>query len=190
MGATYANLTIKGPTQDQIFAFVADRAAYVSAAATGCVLLLDQLSEWEPEYELVSLATALSMKFSCSVLTVKVSDGDVLAYWLHTNGRFLDWYNSFSGETIPGIALNGPSGGKPEALIGAFGAGDARRLHEILRTKHGSGRYSTEETRHADLIKQLGLPESAVGIGYDYFCRGVAGNGSLPAFHATSHTSC
>lgn len=87
MGSTYTNLTIKGPKSDQVFEFVGDRPAYVSPVVSGCVVLLDQRSEFDPEYELVALATALSMRFSSSVLTGKVADSDVMAYWLHRNGR-------------------------------------------------------------------------------------------------------
>jgi hypothetical protein len=109
MGSTYTNLTIRGPTQDEVFQFVADRPAYVSSVVSACVVLLDQLSEWEPEYELLTLATAVSMKFSCSVLSVKVADSDVMAYWLHHEGRLLDWYNSYSGDITAGVRLQGPS---------------------------------------------------------------------------------
>jgi hypothetical protein len=190
MGSTYTNLTIRGPKSDQVYDFVADRPAYVSPIVSGCVVLLDQRSEFDPEYELVTLATALSMRFSSSVLTVKVADSDVMSYWLHRNGRLLDWYNSFSGETAPGIRLEGPSGGNPEALISAFGTGSRERIQEILMTPHWPGRYVSEDLRHTDLIDQLNLPRFSVGIGYDYFCRGVARDTSLPHFHATPHATC
>lgn len=186
MGSRYTNLTIKGSTQNEVFEFVADRSAYVSPVVSGCVVLLDQLSESDPEYEMVTLATALSMKFACSVLTVKVVDSDVLAYWLHGKGRLLDWYNSFSGEIEPGRMLQGPSGDKPDALITAFGTGTRERILQILITQHSAGPYVSEDRRHADLLDQLSLPKCAVGVGYDYFCRGVAGNKSLPPFRATS----
>jgi len=185
MGSTYTNLVIKGSTQDEVFEFVHDRAAYVSAAVSGYVVLLDELSELDPEYELVTLATALSMRFSSPVLTVKVSDSDIMAYWLHSKGRLLDWFNSYSGDIASGVYLQGPSGGNPDALIAAFEAGSRERLQEILTTQHSCERYVSEDRRHSDLLKQLRLPQFAVGIGYDYVCRGVHGVGTLPHFRAT-----
>jgi hypothetical protein len=190
MGSTYTNMTVKGPSQEAVFAYVADRAAYVSAATSGCVVVLDQLSEWAPEYELLTLATALSMRFSCPVLSVKIEDSDVMAYWLHRNGRLMDWYNSFSGETAPGLMLQGPSGGKPSVLTTTFASGSPDRVAEILKTQHAVGPYASEDRRHADLVDQLLLPKFAVGLGYDYFCRGVASSATLPGFHATSHARC
>jgi hypothetical protein len=188
MGATYTNMTIKGPSHDEIFEFVADRAAYVSPVVAGCVVLLDQRSEWDPEYELITLATSLSMRFMSPVLTIKVAHSDFMAYWLHGDGRLLDWYNSFSGEISPGVRLEGPSGGNPDALVSAFGSGRSERVLEILKSP--TNRYPIADQRHADLVDELHLPNLSLHIGYDYLCRGIGDSHSLAGFRGTSSASC
>jgi hypothetical protein len=94
-----------------------------------------------------------------------------LYFRLFDRGRLLDEYNS--SPSYFADAPSTPSGGNAALLCNVFGVrGKEGRLEEVLRYDQvadpGPGRSQWEIDRHADICKELNLPEITVGGGYRY----------------------
>lgn len=168
MGATYSSITLRGPIQSRVASALRARGrdAYVGPFVNGCTVLFDRACE-EDAAEAERLTAALSRELSCAALGVRVHDSVVLRYWLCDRGRVADRYDSWPG--FPRSIYVSPEGGDPGLLcrmVGRPGASPGAAA-EVLRTPGREAPYLWAEARHGDLVEALGLPEYAVGIGYE-----------------------
>lgn len=179
MGASYTNITLKGPDQKQVGDFLDQEniAAYVAPAVGGITVVYDQASAHFDEALLTALAGKLSYSLDCVALAVSVYDSDILQYHLYLSGVLTDEYNSspnYWGDEAEEISPT--LGGDTEKLCAAFGAEDRiSSVEEILRS-HDSG-YVFEEVRHADLADALSLPDYVVCAGFQTFAGDYAPEG-------------
>lgn len=165
MAGYYANITLHGPTQREVAAFLAaaGHPAYVAPAMKrNTVVFHEDLGAQE------RLAAALSAHFHCPALLVMAYGESILLYELYAKGTRADAYVSTPHE---GLELDGPTPeGDPTALSAAFGVEMdhlVRRVERILRTPtKPNGEYALALNRHGELARALGLPLFAVGAGY------------------------
>ena len=177
MGASYTNITLRGPNRDQIAQCLKQmkRTAYVSPTTDGFTVVFDEETENQDDADLMGLASQLSAAFECPALAVLVHDSDILAYWLFDEGTLADEYKSAPGY-LDGLARTHPAGGNPEKLCAAFAAHDAVEsvagVFQAVRSRgiggSQSGGYALVEDLHQDLIQSLGMPSFAVSTGYRY----------------------
>lgn len=186
MGATYTNITLKGPTQKQIGDFLDREAivAYVTPTDGDITVVYDQASSDSDEAALTALAGKLSRSLGCVAFASSVYDSDILQYHLYVSGVLADEYNSrpdyWDDETDENAP---PKGGDDESLCTAFGAPDrAASVSRILRSytpdpladdtpsdgTEGSG-YIFEEHRHVALLGALSLPAYIAHAGFQSF---------------------
>ena len=176
MGNFYSNVTLKGPTQEDIAGFLRGqgREAIISPAVGDLTVVYDAGAEGEDGAP-VSVAQLLSAQHQCTALAVMCYDDDILYYWLFEEGQEVDTYCSspgyFEGRQDP------PTGGDAAKLCRAFVCSEVEKtLRDILQyNKYAGGDLSDSEflfetARHEKLCKALNIPEWAVGTGYSYLC--------------------
>src|SRR5688572_291545 len=164
MKGFYANITLQGPQQADVTAFLNERGrvAFVAPTVKGCTVVFhEDLGTQE------DLAAGLTAHFLCAALLGMEYGGTVLRYHLYVNGEQ-------GGAYVPSPRDYRDRGGGPmpernaEALCGAFGV-DHRvaSVERILRrpTKP-EGDYAHAANRHGELARALGLPLFAAGTGY------------------------
>jgi len=167
MGSFYTNITVSGPSDADVISFLTEtgRRAYVSPTHRGFTVIYDEACEAQDTDVLSVLAEELSAKFDCPALAVLNHDDGVLFYRLFISGVLRDEYVSapdafdMDEEDVAEVA------GDAALLCEIFGVeGKEDRVREILadRTK-----YKFEYERHGQLLSALGLPQVAVGLGYD-----------------------
>lgn len=172
MGSFYGNVTLRGPQQPAVTAYLEreGRAAYVSPTVGQATVVYDG-AEGD-----AALAAALSRVFTCPALAVRVHDSDILQYTLYDAGARTDAYDSWPGyfdEDADDDAPVVPSGGDPRRLCAAFAAaGAVDAVAAILQATADDDRYVLADDRHGDLCRALGLPAIAVGLGYRSLDRG------------------
>jgi len=167
MGAFYTSHTLRGPSRDDLLAWLADRDAFVSTTQRSLTTILDAACESQDVRELADLAKRLSAHFQCPVLAVLNHDDDILYFELYERGEKTDEYNSspayFSDDAG---GPNEPVGGNANRLAAVFESDDAAAIEFILRKP--SSDYVFQTQRHRDLAAALGLPGFSVGVGYNY----------------------
>lgn len=169
----YSNITLRGPEQSEVLAYLKNRGdvAYVSPPFRGALVVFhEDLSVQE------DLAGRLSAQFACPALLVMAFAEAVLFYQLYEAGEQTDAYVS-----SPRGDLDLPSPipeGNAERLCAAFGIERAqRRVESILRKEGKPGQpYAYAINRHGELMSALGLPLFAAGTGF-----GAIEMGDLPA---------
>jgi hypothetical protein len=109
-----------------------------------------------------------------AVLAVLLHDSDILWYQLYEDGKLLDQYNSMPGYWS-GSANEPPHGGDAAKLCAAFGCKEPDAVERILRATLKE--YPDAIGRHADLVRVLGLPDFAVGYGFEGISKGYLPNG-------------
>src|SRR5687767_12067056 len=161
MAGYYANITLHGPGQKEVVAFLggSGQPAYVAPTVKqNTVVFHEDLGAQE------RLAAALSAHFGCPALLVMAYGDTVLLYELYVKGERADAYVSSPHE---GLELDGPTPeGNPALLAAAFGVEMdhlVRRVERILRTPtKENGEYAYAANRHGELARALGLPLFAV----------------------------
>ena len=182
MGSFYTNVTLRHAAVDEVVRALeaAGRSAFVSPAVNGCCVVFDAAAEEQDAAELERLVKPLSKRLRCAALAVLIHDDDLLYYALFESGRMTDEYNSrpdyFESGTRP------PEGGAARALAAAFDA--HARAGDVERILH-RGEYAVETERHAELVEALGIPEAAVGTGFNYISEGELPPGLTAADLAT-----
>jgi hypothetical protein len=169
MGNFYTNITLQGPTQDEVAEALAamGRSAYVSPTVDGFTVVFHAECEMQDDRVLRRLTADLTTYLACPGLAVLDHDDDILWYALYTNGELIDEYNScpdyFELQQPP--ALNG---GDPAKLIEAFGVtADADETRRVLRASNeGDDGFVFAFERHEALARLLGLPLFAVACGF------------------------
>lgn len=173
MAGFYANITLQGPDQGDVVAYLRTqgRVAYVSPAVKSCTVVFhEDLSSQE------DLASALSAHFSCPALLVMDYGGSILLYQLYVNGEQTDAYVSSPHEELDTGGQPAPEG-NAEVLCAAFAMEHKQpTVERILRrpTKPNTD-YAFAVNRHGELARALGLPLFAAGAGF-----GAIEMGELP----------
>jgi hypothetical protein len=168
MGNWYGNITVATNETDAVVESVRalQRDAYVAPAGAYTVVFD---SEEQSERDTILLLETLTKRFNCGALAVCIADDDVMYYLLADKGRILEEYNSNpgydSGDDGP------PKGGDVPLLTKTFGGtADQNYVRQILHEYEPM----FEVDRHQRLCDALGLPQSAVGMGYNYVYQGEA----------------
>jgi hypothetical protein len=178
MGFFYTNITLKGPTQEQVVSYLRrqSRDAYVSPTINDITVVYDRECEDQDTDVLQRVAFDLSRAFDCPALVALVHDDDVLWYALYEHGAYIDAYNSvpdYWDDSEP----SEPSGGDARALCMAFGAEQA--IQEVDALLHFApltddpndaawDTYLPAEDLHQALARALGFPAYAYSMGYDF----------------------
>jgi len=193
MGNFYDTITIKGPDQAQIAAFLKaqGQSACITPTRSGVTVVACRDLQIGEGF----LVHRLSKELNCAVWCVQVHDSDIMYYSLYQNGSLVDEFDSdpsyfWSDEYIPA------RGGDAEAMCAAFGANDPETIEKVRKLItvpkqpdstagfnaewRAQGGYVIAEERHADLIKALGLPELPYDARYDDFAGGTLSVG-IPA---------
>lgn len=163
MGNFYVNYTLRGLSQQDVAAAVADRRARVTPVHNNCVVVFDEASDSQNATIIGDLASKLSRKFACPVLAVLDHDDDILWYQLYEKGELTDEYDSTPGYFDTDAEPSTPGGGDAARLCAAFG-GDAATVDTVLR-----GGYVFAFERHAAMVQALGISDYAVGTSYESF---------------------
>jgi hypothetical protein len=174
MGAFYGNITLKGPSQQQVLEALRGRRAIVAPRLDDYTVAFDSVCDDQDIDGIQALASRISSQLRCSAFAVIVSDDDVLGSFLYHAGQLTDWYNSCPSYFDFGSAKRpaGPAGGDAGKLCAAFGVDAQQEVESILRKQHGKGGYAFESNRHKDLVRTLGLPLFTVGTALANFDRG------------------
>ena len=176
MGSFYVNLTARSDDPQSVARALGKRAALVTPAQHGCVVVADEQADAQDQTMIRSLASALSSRLSCPVFAVLNHDDDILWYCLATAGDIVDEYDSSPGYFDPNAEPLPPVGGNAKLLCAAFGNSASDSVEAILRkSSFEEDGYVFADERHADLIAALGISSFAVGFGYTY-----ASAGDLP----------
>ncbi|HEU4883278.1 MAG TPA: hypothetical protein VFT45_13550 [Longimicrobium sp.] len=158
MGATYGNITLRGPAQAEVVQAVTEAGvtAVVSPTDQGVTVVYDCRGEDDPGV-LAAATRWLSHRFACAAWGVYVFDSDVVLYTLCRSGEVLDRYHSMPG--YPGTARGAPRGGNAAVLCREMQLKPANvaAVEQILRR----ARATFEERRHGDLMRELGHPDLA-----------------------------
>jgi hypothetical protein len=166
MGGFYVTYTVRGADQEAVVAAFEGRQAMVSPVENGAVVVWDEESNHQDEQVIQALGRFLSERLESTVLAAMVHDDDIFLYWLFTDGKIADAYNSNPSYFLAGPSL--PSGGDAAKLCEAFQSGKTNQVEEILRCTMGEDvdddRYVFESERHQALVDLLGLPSLSVGF--------------------------
>jgi hypothetical protein len=178
MGNFYTNYTLRGPSQQAVAAALAGRAAFVTPAHNGSVVVFDEKSESQDLGAIAEFAARLSREFDCPVLALLNHDDDILWYQLYLSGELTDEYDSSPGYFDSSADPTGPAGGDARKLCTAFGASCVAEVERILRrSSFDEDGYAFAVERHADLARALGIPSFSVGAGYRYVAEGELPDG-------------
>src|SRR5579885_624820 len=96
MGSFYTNITLKGPSQEQVAAYLCERRrdAYVSPTINGVTIVYDREADEQLPGVLDSVSADLSSTFHCPAWWTLLHDSDVFLYALYVDGVRIDEYNS------------------------------------------------------------------------------------------------
>ena len=157
MGGYYTNITLHHVDRDAVMHALheAARDAFVSPVENGSIVVFDEITDRTCGLELDELSTQLSKDLRCAALAVSSADGSNFAYWVHVEGERVDGY-----EASP----NGIDGGDADQLCRAFAARATRDEVESILRRH----FVIQTDRHQALTSALGLPDAAVGLGYEH----------------------
>ncbi len=173
MGNFYTNYTLRGPSPQAVAAALAGRAALVTPAQNGCVVVFDEKSEEQNPEVIADLVTRLSCELHCPVLAVLNHDDDILWYRLYLSGELGDEYNSSPDYFDSSAEPSGPAGGDARKLCDAFGTSNVAEVERVLRkSPFDEDGYAFAVERHADLAHALCIPPFGVGAGYRYVTEG------------------
>ena len=167
MGSFYVNYTVRSADQAAVVKSLKGRSAYVTPVKDGALVVTDEAAEEQDPDKVREVGELLSKSLKTPVLAVLNHDDDMLWLGLFENGRLADEYNSwpdyFAGGTSP------PAGGDAGKLCAAFGRGGREKdVDAVLKKKD----YPVANGRHGDLVQALGLPDFAVGCGFNYLEEG------------------
>src|SRR5687767_6406475 len=174
MSRFYANITLQGPSQEELAAFLTRRGhvAYISPAVKGAAVVFhEDLGSQE------ALASELSAHFHCPALLVMDYGGMILLYQRYVNGEQADAYVSSPHDELDTGGEPAPEG-NPQVLCEVFRVEHrVKSVERVLRRPtHPTKGYALAINRHGELARALGLPLFAAGSGY-----GGIELGELPA---------
>lgn len=173
MGNFYGNITLATTDRTAVANALGDlgRVAYLSAE-DDFVVVFDEV-EFDTR-KVNQLLGELTRRLGCVGLGVTNADDDVLVYSLSDRGRLVDEYDSNPGYETG--RRPPPNGGDARLLCAALSRqGAEERVRSVL---HGPA-PTFEFERHEALVAALGLPHSAVGMGFGYIAQGDAEDAGL-----------
>lgn len=170
MGNFYVNFATRGPQHDAVVGFLRDagRTAIVSPTVDQVTLFYDEEADTQDDQAIVSLASSASRQLRSPVLAFLNHDDDILAYWLATDGKVVDEYNSCPGYFDDGDDT--PSGGDAHKLAAAFVSSKVDEIEQVLRDED----FTFALERHERLAGLLNLPWNYSSLGYGYIKQGDA----------------
>lgn len=176
MGFFYTSIILNGPAQESVTQYLVTGgyAAFVSPTVEGRTVVLEKESE-DQGPPLFDLASGLSAHFRCPALAALLHDGDFLYYQLFEDGMRTDAYNSEPSYFID-EEPRPPEGGDARRLCKAFGVPQAiDEVNDILRdvSDDAAEHWVDAEDRHDRLVRTLGLPSFASGVGFYAFEAGT-----------------
>jgi hypothetical protein len=180
MGLFYSNFTLYGPDHQKVADAVRRmrRMAYVSPTVNRFTTVYDREAE-QQDFDVIELVgRELSLDLECPVIGAVLHDDDVLYYWLFRNGDVRHAYNSSPAYFDPDSEPLPPEGGDADELCESFGVPSAvDTVEAILRQVllDDSASLTGELERHRALAAVFGMPDHAIGVGYD-----AIQNGYLP----------
>ncbi len=177
MGFFYTNVTLQGPTRDQLIEYLTQlgRQAYLSPNVNGVTVVYDQECENQDVAVLSGLTSQLSAHFHCPALVALLHDDDIFLYQAYQNGELIDEYDSTPGYFDRDAGWLPPSGGDATKLCAAFGVSSPEDIGEVDAILHYSDieaddddqdLYYGPEERHQDLAEAIGFPPFAASMGY------------------------
>jgi hypothetical protein len=176
MGSSYTNIVVRGARRAEVVEYLTERrrAAFVAAAGDRLAVVYDAECESQDWSLVQGLTATLSARFGSTALGALLHDDDVLLYCLYQGGRPVDEYNSHPsfGEAGP---HEPPTGGDARLLCLAFRVPEATEaVGRLLHRPNfiGEDDYLSTDRRHQELVRLLGLPTFAAGLGYRYAARG------------------
>lgn len=180
MGLFYSNFTLYGPDQQKVVDAVRRlrRTAYVSPTVNCFTTVYDREAEHQDFDVIEQVGRELSLDLQCPVMGVVLHDDDVLYYWLFRSGDVHHTYNSSPAYFDPDSEPLPPEGGDADELCVSFGVPSAAdRIEAILRQNllEDGASLTGELERHWALAAVFGMPDHAIGVGYD-----AIQNGYLP----------
>ncbi len=172
MGNFYINVSVKGPTQDDLVSHLTKSGcrAYVSPTVDGVTAIVADQCDPMGGGDFLAFATEVSEALECPALLVMNHDDSILAYWLFECGTLRHEYNSAPGYFTGGDD-DGPEGGDASALCAALGCpGDADAVEQALRRPgaEADDGFVFALDRHQAVLDALGVPSHAVGLGWSY----------------------
>jgi hypothetical protein len=172
MGLFYTNFTLYGPDHQAVVDAVRQlkRAAYVSPTVNCFTTVYCQETDRQEFDSIENSGRRLSGSLTCPVLGVVLHDNDVLYYWLFVNGEIRQVYNSSPAYFDPHSEPLPPEGGESVELCEAFGVPSAAdSVEAILREDllEDGATLTDELERHRALAAVLGMPDCAIGVGYE-----------------------
>jgi hypothetical protein len=163
MSAFYANITLQGPPQDDVVAFLRERGdnAYVAPTVKNATVIFHEDMGAQEQ-----LAAELSSKFECPALVVMSYGEGILLYTLFVNGARADGYVSTPHEDLD-LVEDAPEG-NPQVLCEAFGRErSVYSVEKILRrVTDPKNPVTLAANRHGELARALNLPLLAAGASY------------------------
>ena len=173
MGNFYVNYTIRTTNHAKVINALAGRNAFVTPPRNGAVVVFDETSDSQDQDLVRELGKKLSRELGEAVLAVLNHDDDIFWYALFKKGKCTDEYDSSPGYFDPESNPQSPSGGNAAKLCTAFGSPNIQETEKILRkSSYEDDGYTFAVERHADLVKELNLPDFAVGFGFTYIAQG------------------
>ena len=154
MGRSFANITVKGQTQDSLVEYLkqARRNAYVSPSVDDLVVVYDEDSEFNIK-GLYDLSLQMSKDFNCLTFSITIYDESSFVYELFENGNLMDEYFSSTEEDLF------PKGGDAQKLCSILGVKQSiNRVRPILREPSTENVYLFASQRHKHLVRELCLP--------------------------------
>lgn len=157
MGNFYTNVTLVRVSADAAAARLRElgRAAYVIDAGRDCVVY-DRACERQDAEMLAALADDLSASLGSLALAVLNHDDDILWFQLYERGELVAEYANQGG---------------PPTRVGALCRALGRRAQAIRVWLLLKRPFLFQVNRHAHLVRALGLPDAAVGTGFNYIER-------------------
>ncbi len=167
MSTDYTNITLLGPPQAEVVAWLRNRkiVAYVSPTIDDVTVVYDNelqthADDLRPMEHPLHLAAKLSAGFACPALFTAVLDDSFFLYSLFVDGEQVDTYAASAGKD--------PANGNASLLAALFEAGD-----ELPRVQAALQRdFLSATDRHAELAEALVLPPMMVDMGYAYLEEG------------------
>jgi hypothetical protein len=165
LGNFYTNITLARPAAAAVAELTAlGRDAYVADAGETCVVYDRQCEEQDTQV-LSALAEHLATRLDTWALAVLNHDDSIL------------WFQCYArADLVAEYANRGGPRADVRALCRTLGrAGDVIAVWLVLRLP-----FLFQVWRHQRLVRRLGLPGEAVGLGFTYLARGEVPAGLAP----------
>lgn len=177
MGNFYTNISLKGPSQNQILAVLRElgRTALVTPAVDHFTVVYDKECENQDIDLLASLNLTLTHHLQCAGCAALNHDDDVLWLSVFENGQPAGEYDSntrFTQRKERATDAKRVAANLSRIFSPQSGIAGVTRVEQILARRRGWLGYRFEIDRHRDLLQALHLPLFALAAGYNYVTRG------------------